>query len=144
MMFGVAGDYRAAQIVQYSLSVCEPGDDALSYLIREFVPELRKALEDGGRMGTKDGLEDSELTALVGLRGKLFKVQRDASVLEPMNGILAIGSGGEVAYGVLRASTDSPEERIKRALEISGEHTCYVSPPYFIAKEANDWKIEEI
>jgi ATP-dependent HslUV protease subunit HslV len=70
-----------------------------------------------------------EAQLIVGDKNNSFLVSGSGEVIEPDDGVLAIGSGGAFALAAARAlvanTTLEPKEIVRKALEISGEICVY-------------------
>lgn len=92
--FGWAGSYRFGQILEHELSnPVIPEDDAEIYrwLVTILVPNIRKILKDNGC--------DDGGNCLIGVKGQLWELQSDFSVIRSTIGYAAVGSGAEYAIG---------------------------------------------
>lgn len=94
-IFGFCASYRYGQLLETALrGIIEPANrkDIYPWLCRTFIPEFKKVLDDGG-------CDEKEGNFLMGLKGQLWEVQNDMSVLRTVDGYAAIGSGEEYARG---------------------------------------------
>jgi ATP-dependent protease HslVU (ClpYQ) peptidase subunit len=123
VVFGYTTSYRFGQILEHSLKdpvVPERDDEIYRWLLTVLVPEIKSTLKDNGweRGGN----------ALIGIRGQLWELQDDFSVLRSVKGFGAVGSGYEYAMGSLFTSMthNKPktpidyEVAIQRAIEVAG------------------------
>jgi ATP-dependent protease HslVU (ClpYQ) peptidase subunit len=136
-VIGCAGSFRQMQVMRYEFEPPPVREKLLTrYMIKSFVPALRNALDrcgvlhkDSGAVGTHPAS-----SAVVAYRGHAFELYADFCVLEPADGIAAIGSGGCEARAVLAALKDdgrlTAREKLERALEIAARFTDSVSPPF--------------
>lgn len=97
MMFGYTSTFRFGQIIEVMLnnnSIHLPATDAEVYpwLVNTFVPKVRDVLKQndcsGGNM-------------LIGVRGQVWEMQGDFSVLRAEDGYNSVGSGEEAAKAAL-------------------------------------------
>jgi hypothetical protein len=136
-LFGCVGDIRMMQLLHYSLELppCPETVDLARYLSTDFITAVRTCFRDGGYAKKKDEREHGG-TFLVGARGRLFCVEDNYQVWETQNGYHAIGSGDDLALGVLYASQQIeallPEQRIRLALEAAAFHNATVRPPFLL------------
>ena len=96
LLLGYTTSFRFGQILQYQVG--SPHDirkNAEEYLIRDFIPAVRKALSEHGWMKKESEREESG-AALVGYRGRLFTFQSDLSLTEAQSGLDATGSGYDI------------------------------------------------
>ena len=109
--------YQAHQFTPPKIDdVCN--DLVMNFMITKFVPELRKITENNECF-------------LVGVRGRLFKIDRDFQVCENMDGYAAVGRGESYAIGSLYTSAKSkPKWRLQNALEAVAKFSGGVSAPF--------------
>jgi len=128
MIFGMAGDYAIFQEFQYRFAPpdCDTDRDPLEYMLNSFAPALREQFET-----VFSG--DNEFYIMIGFRGRLFQLDKNYAIIETSLDFDAIGSGEDIARGVLFATPDlSPQERIKLALTAAERFTCFVRKPFII------------
>jgi hypothetical protein len=108
MGIGYTTSYRMGDILRYNFTPppIESDEDENEYLVKDFIPELIKCFDEHSFAKTKEG-NKSGGNFLVGLRGRLFHVQEDFSVLEPSCDYTAVGSGQEFAMGAMFAYANS-------------------------------------
>jgi hypothetical protein len=134
-LFGFTSSFRMGQILRYDAelpAVPGRGADLTAFMVREFVPAVRKAFSEGGFL-TKRNEEESGGTFLVGLRGNLFSVESDFQVGRAVDGYMAVGVGDDLALGVLHATRRGgwdPELRATLALEAAAYHNGGVCAPF--------------
>jgi len=130
-IMGSVGHSRASQIIQYSgiIDKNEIGSDIdTEFIVRSLAPTLATALKANGMK-----LEDEDSRCLMmpndflfAYGDKAWMIWRDLSVSE-IDNYLVIGSGSEVARGVLFATEDkNPFERIVTCIDAAAESTLYV------------------
>ena len=127
VIFGFTSSYRFGQVLEHNLAdPVVPADDAEVYrwLISVLVPDLRQVLKDNGY--EKGG------NCLIGVRGQLWELQDDFSVLRSVKGYSAVGSGYEYAMGALEmlqlAGVQLKYEQdvrmaLARAVQVAGTHS---------------------
>jgi ATP-dependent protease HslVU (ClpYQ) peptidase subunit len=99
VVFGYTTSYRFGQLIEQVLSDPVIPDDSgavYRWLITVLVPDIKKMLkanewEEGG-------------SCLIGVKGQLWELQSDWSVLRSVNGYSSVGSGYEYAHGSLYTS----------------------------------------
>ena len=107
-------------------------------MVTTFVPNIITLFENGIKdSGDKGG------NFLVGIDGKLYEIQNDYSVLEPLAGYSAVGCGEVTAKGSLYATTKymknfTPEQHILTALEAAEKNCCGVQRPFVILNTKNE------
>lgn len=123
VLFGFAGSYRFGQILEHQLAdPVIPSDESQIYrwLISVLIPDIKKAMED-------NGYEEGP-SSLIGVRGQLWCLQSDWSVLRSVKGYDTIGSGSEYASGSLytmqrelpATSSDDIMTRLRTAIAAAG------------------------
>ena len=76
-------------------------------------------------------------------KNQLYMIQEDGSVLEPYDGYVASGSGGDHATAVLSVNCDKDVvTRIIEGLESAEKHAVGVKRPFYIMNTLNDDVIE--
>lgn len=134
MLLGCTTSCRMMQLLHYELQLpaYEDGMDIEEYLVTKFVNAVRDCLKAGGFAKKEDEKEEGG-NFLIAFAGRLFEMQDDYQISEPMNGYEAVGSGAKFALGSLYATPHlMPEERIELALKAATYHNAYVRPPYLI------------
>lgn len=134
MLLGCTTSCRMMQLLRYELHLppYEQTMEVEEYLVTKFVNAVRDCLRSGG-FAQKENEKEAGGNFLVGFAGRLFEVQDDYQVSEPVNGYEAVGSGAKFALGSLYATPQLlPEQRIELALQAATYHNAYVRPPYLI------------
>lgn len=132
-IMGGVGSMRASQIIQYSHVVDKnvmDGDDIdTDFVISSLAPVIAATLKEAG---IKIDLEEEGSCPLMpnafifAYKDKAWLIWNDLSVSE-IEDSLAIGSGSDVAKGVLFATQDkNPFDRIVTCIEAAAENTLYV------------------
>ena len=108
------------------------------YMVTTFIPNLITLFENG----VKDS-GDKGANFLVGIDGRLFEVQNDYSVLEPLDGYSSVGCGEVAAKGSLYATVKykkdfTPEQHILTALESAEKNCCGVQRPFVVLNTKNE------
>jgi ATP-dependent protease HslVU (ClpYQ) peptidase subunit len=134
-----AGSFRSGQVLTYRFQpppLPKTKNRLFPYMVNEFVEALRDSLGKAGRIRKEMEQENAwPLEFLVAVRGRIFAVQEDFSVLEPMDGYAAAGSGESYCIGSLHTTRGmDPEKRVHMALEAAAHHDPNVSPPFVVKK----------
>jgi len=112
------------------------------YMVTKFIPKVAELFKDN--IFDEDA-KDRGANFIVGVDNKLFEVQSDYSVLEPMDGICAVGCGEYTAMGSLYSTkndeTKTIPERIQIALEAAEHCCCGVQRPFRIINTKNEDEI---
>ena len=122
IIVGVGGKQRIAQLVHQFKAPAITGD-AYEYLRDRYIPGLYLHLCDSFVIKTcdEDGMVCMDATILIGLMGRLFKIDSSFAITEYPE-YAAIGANNEVALGALYASdflnyeNSNPTGRIELAL----------------------------
>jgi hypothetical protein len=132
--FGHSGSSTVGQIVRYLTPLPRkimpvPPAETTRYLVTEWVPSLRTALNKRGKIAKnkEDGTDMMSGGFLIGVRGHLFIIDAGFFVTE-CETYAAIGEGRSSAYGALLALEMAqvnlpPMERLRIALSCA-EATC--------------------
>jgi len=133
VLLGCTTSCRMMQLLQYELHLPSyENGDVVEYLVTKFVNAVRETLKDGG-FAQKENEKEEGGNFLVGFQGRLFEIQSDYQVSEPVNGYEAVGSGAKFALGALYVTPHLPPEiRIEEALKAATYHNAYVKPPYLL------------
>lgn len=134
--FGVCGSFRLAQLLRHALTIPQlpPGDDLEKFLIVDFMDAVRNTIVDAGIVQSKNAIEtiaDSDF--LIGVRGQLYLVQCDFSIIRSALGYYATGCGMDLALGSLHSTPHlAAKTRARKALEAAAQHNSAVAPPFII------------
>jgi ATP-dependent protease HslVU (ClpYQ) peptidase subunit len=133
MLFGFTSSFRMGQLLRHALTVPKQfsgvADDA--WLCTTFIDAVRKCLKDGGFARAHSGVESGGCF-LVGYRGRLYEVDSDFQVGDPVDQYAAVGCGEQFALGSLHASTGEPESRIMSALAAAAHFSAGVCEPFTV------------
>lgn len=134
-VMGCAGTPRLTDLMRYVFEPPKPTNDVDAYMRVKFVPSVRECLKAAGYIG-KDEDDESDCylgSMLIGFCGRLYEIDGRFAVVRPSDGYSAVGSGCEVALGVLFATEGvKPEERIKMALYAAEHWTTDVRGPFTV------------
>lgn len=131
-LVGFSGSFRMGQLLEHSFNIPSIEDTPVyKYMCIYFVPALIKLFE-ANRFLYEQNNTISGGTLLIGIKGSLFLVQEDFSVIETTNKYAAIGCGETYALGAFNAleyisTSISVESRIKAALTAAATFSPYVS-----------------
>jgi ATP-dependent protease HslVU (ClpYQ) peptidase subunit len=137
-VMGFTSSFRMGQLLRWALKVPEPDNDLERFMATTFIDAVRDCLREGGWL-SKDSERETGGDFLVGIRGRLFAVQGDFQVAEMADGYAAVGSGYQLALGVLYATRTSrmrPERRLEVALEAAERFNAGVRGPFAYVSEA--------
>ena len=143
-VIGGTTSWRMLQLLRFgegshTLATLKPPakKDPLKFMVRKFVPRVRKIFKEAKFMHVKDGKESGGYF-IVAWGNHLFCVVDDFQVAETLDDYCAVGCGHEFAKGALFLSETMvnpsdrmrPEARLTIALEAAAHHSCYVAPPF--------------
>ena len=146
MLLGCTTSCRMMQLLRYELHLppYEKSMEVEEYLVTVFINEVRDCLKSGGFAKKEDEKEEGG-NFLVAFQGRLFEVQDDYQVSEPVNGYEAVGSGAKFALGALYVTPHlPPEQRIEQALQAATYHNAYVKPPFLIKCLSSEKECAEV
>lgn len=129
-LIGYTSSFRMGQVLQCALLPEHDGEKSVTdFILTDFIDAVRTCFKEKGFAK----IENNEETGgffLVGYKGRLFRINDDFGVTEPMDGIAACGCGEAYALGAMMALDGiPPRERITRALEITAYFCSGVSEP---------------
>lgn len=127
MIFGYTTSFRFGQIIEVLLDNGTLSPPALTesvykFLIKTFIPVLKKTLEE-------QGAEPGDL--LIGVNSELWEIYSDYSALRTESGYSSIGSGSFFALGCLFSSLNSgtvSTQNAKEIIELSIQAASNFSP----------------
>ncbi len=131
-LIGYTSSFRMGQILQYHLEVRQQqdGESDERYMVVAFVEAVRSCLKAHG-FASIESNEERGGDFLVGYRGNIYSVYGDYQVNRYTSGLGVCGAGEDYALATLVALKDwLPEDRIRRALEISAELSAMVTAPF--------------
>jgi len=134
-LVGACGMTRITQTLRHFMEWPEPPDsrDLLPFLIREVLPEIRRAVEVVGAAQSGRAFLGDKTVVMIGVRGQLYYVSSDMAVIRP-NGSACIGCGRHAAYPVMealeRAGIAPARKQIEMTLDIVARHVPVVEPPF--------------
>ncbi len=137
-VFGFTGSFRMGQLLRHNLKLPDISVSLDTWAYTTFVDALREVLKAGGFASVSNNVESIEGNFLLGLRGRLFKVECDFQVGECNESWMAVGSGDEVALGSLWTSGQNPallgdpEARLRLALQSAENYCTGVRGPFQI------------
>lgn len=138
-VMGFTSSFRMGQILQYTFTppeVAVEDDDMMAYMVKKFIPAVRKAFKDEGFAAIESNREKGGCF-LVGVRGRLFQIDTDFQVGEHLNGMAAVGCGESYAYGSLYAQRNEKiptDEKLENALEAAAFFSGGVVAPFNFVK----------
>lgn len=139
LLIGYTWSFRMGQIIQYAKAFPKIKEypDNYEYLVKSFVPFIRGLFKEAGWLKIENSRDEGG-QFLIGIRGQLFEINSDFSVLKMIDDFNAVGSGAYYALGALRIlkhNTDKePTIKVGLALEAAAYFSTSVSSPFVIEK----------
>jgi len=129
-LFGFTSSFRMGQLLRYALQPPAVGADLDKFMVTTFVDAVRDCLKAGG-FATKESEAEHGGTFVVGVAGRLFRIDSDYQVGEQADRFDAVGCGQEFALGALHATAGMPpKRRINLALEAAARYSAGVTGPF--------------
>jgi ATP-dependent protease HslVU (ClpYQ) peptidase subunit len=137
-VMGFTSSFRMGQLLRWAFKPPAPGKGSLErFMCTTWVDAARRALRDGG-WATKEADREIGGVLLVGVRGRLFRIDEDWQVGEHVDGYAAVGSGEQLSLGALAATENlglDPEKRVLASLEAAERHNLGVRGPFHLMWE---------
>lgn len=139
MVMGFTSSFRMGQLLRYNLSAPKhhPDVDLFTYMVTAFIPAVRDCLKSGG-YARIDSNEEHGGCFLVGVKGRLFRVDSDFQVGESIYPFESVGCGAPYALGALSVLIDdesrTPEQSLNCALLRSERFSAGVRRPFHYEK----------
>ena len=147
IIMGSTSTFRHIDLLKYSDKLFEEIDWYKKteldhkYMVTKFIPNLIKLFDEG----IKSEIDKAKgANFIIGVGTKLFEIQQDYSVLEPLDEYASVGCGEYAAFGSLYSTKNldiSISEKIKIALESAEHHICGVQRPFRIINTKDDKEI---
>lgn len=137
-VMGFTSSFRMGQLLRHSFKAPEPDGDLEAFMATTFVDGVRETLQTGGWLKKESEREEGGIF-LVGVAGRLFRVDSDFQIGEAADGYAAVGCGQDLAIGALYATAKTrmaPERRLKIALEAAERFSAGVRGPFAYISEA--------
>lgn len=131
-IIGCTSSFRMIQLLRYTLKPPEVGSKEIyEYMCTDFINAVRQCFRCGGYSRKIDEVEEGGFF-LVGYKDRLFRIEEDFQVGETLNGMDAVGCGGDFALGSLYSTVGTPEEKVLKALEAAEFLSTGVRRPFII------------
>lgn len=138
VIMGSTNTFRHIDLLKYSDKLFDEIDMHKStelnheYMVTKFIPNVITLFKEGvvNYSETSRGAN-----FIVGAGDKLFEIQEDYSVLEPLLGFCSVGSGEDIAIGSMLTTKDmemTVPKKIELALKAAEERSCGVQRPFTI------------
>lgn len=139
-LVGSSGTLRVRQAVEFLFEPPLIDGDLYAYMVRRFVPPLQLAVKEaGGELKDPSRAGEIDGDYLIGVRGRLFRVDCGYGILELAAPYAAIGCADQEATSAMfTASALVPDisghDLIERALLAAAEFDLAIRPPFTILK----------
>lgn len=133
-LIGGTSSFRMLNLLQWKFNppTVKDGDNLHKFMCTEFVDSVRGLFTDNGYCVTTEDWESGIF--LVGIQGRLFKVESDFQVAE--YDYIACGSGECHALGSLyNSKLKSPKKDIIKALECAENFVVSVQRPFIVREK---------
>ena len=133
-VFGFTTSFRMGQLLRFKLDLPRhhPDDDVYEFMCTSFIDAVRQCLKDGG-WASKHSENERGGTFIVGFKGRLFVIDSDYQVGEPVDSFAAVGCGQSYALGSLISTANrKPRDRVRLALEAAERFSAGVCGPFTI------------
>lgn len=133
-LLGFTSSFRMGQLLGYRLTIPPfDGDEPdMAYMVGLFIDAVRDCLKTGG-WAEKDKDRERGGCFLAACRGRIFRIDDDFQVGEPLTPYDAVGCGEAYAKGALFSNGKlCPENRILQALNAAEAHSAGVRGPFII------------
>ena len=138
MAIGYAGSFRVAQLIEHraQFRARASGEDVQRYLVTEVARKIRSLLRrEGASITDSHGTDSQDADFIVCLRGEVWTLQEDYSVIRSAHGFAAIGAGQAFALGALAATPKmDPRRRLLAALGAAGKLSPQVCAPFHVCE----------
>ena len=135
-LIGCTTSFRMIQLLRFGLSLPKrhPEEDLYEFMCTKFIDSVRSTFKAGG-FGKNESGNESGGCFLVGVSGRLFRVDSDFQVGEDMLNFAACGCGEYYALGALHATITSnayaaPMTHLEAALNTAAEFSAGVRGPF--------------
>lgn len=144
VIMGSTNTFRHIDLLRYSDNLFEEIDLYKNtqidheYMVTKFIPNLINLFNGGIK---SIGETDRGANLIVCVKNKIFEIQEDYSVLEPMLGFCSVGCGQNFAYGSMFSTKDLDipiPKKIELALESAEQCGCGVQRPFTIINTKDD------
>jgi ATP-dependent protease HslVU (ClpYQ) peptidase subunit len=128
--YGFTSSYRMGQILKYHMPEVyakDRSEDTFKYVVNSLVPTFKQILFDSGFNGDYDSHNEVGGVFLIALDGKLFCIESDFQVVEPLEDYYAVGCGDEFALGSLYQTSKDTKTDVKAKITEALNCACYFS-----------------
>jgi hypothetical protein len=134
--FGFTSSFRMGDLLRYHLELppigSMPEQCVHRHVVTTVIPAIRECLKVGGYAGNATGGQEQGGNFLLAVRGCVFEVQPEYSVMRFRNGYAVVGAGCYVAMGALAATSPKMDakKRVKTAMLAAEKHCPFVKAPF--------------
>ncbi len=133
-LMGFTSSWRMGQLLRYAFRppLHDPELDDFAYLVTVFVNAVRDCLKGGG-YARRVNEEESAGQFIIGYRGRIYCVDSDYQIGQPVDPWAAVGCGAAYALGALFASEGrEARERVLLALRAAERFSAGVRGPFVV------------
>ena len=136
--YGYAGSFRLGHLVKHHLKEPKQPSDMSDqqYIMNKWSSELLKVMFAQGYMKEEYNVYSIDGTLIINYRGKMYLLQDDLSIIEPLDPFLATGAGSSFALGAVAATYNlmEPPKLLKHVLEVTSQFSPYCGGPFTIVR----------
>lgn len=142
-LMGTSGSHRVAQIFEYSFEPPSLSGDLTAYMVREFVPALRKHLEEQGGEIKREEQRRMDGNCLIGIDGQIFEIDAGYSVVSLRIPFHAIGCASQEAMAGMFTARElvdglDAKEIVMCGLRAAAEFDVNIRPPFSVLSLAKN------
>lgn len=134
LLIGYCGSMRFGALMRHKLTVPRRNKDQSNseYMATSVADRIRKVVADNGYQRKKDEREHGGF-ALIGYKGRLYRLQEQYDLTPVGDGWIAQGAGEDIAIGVLAATEgmDGPD-RVEHVLSLVARFSPWVAEPFVV------------
>lgn len=136
-LIGGSGEVAAGDIVLHIWQPPKPTvadkKDLYHFMVAKVIPSIKKCMKDNDYKWERAAGEEDDVkfNFIIALAGEVYEFSDDFGVVMRSNGIYGIGSGSDIAMGVLLKGGT-----VEEALTISAEYDIYTAPPFKYFEQA--------
>ncbi len=133
-VIGCTTSFRMMQLLRFSFKPPRVYDKEIyEYMCTDFINSVRECFEKGGYLQKFEDGDEKGGVFLVAYKNRLFKIDNDFQVGEPLQGYDACGCGETYALGSIYSNTKiKPEEIVIDALKCAENFSSAVKAPFVI------------
>jgi len=144
ILMAICGDYKLENILSIEENLIEEikhlkNEVNFEHIVKYTSPKIMELARKYKCTTLNNSYESIEGDVIFGYKNQLYIIECSGQVLEPADGYIGGGSGGDFAIAILSQNEYKPTtERIKEALEAAEKHGCGIKRPFYIMNTKND------